>query len=137
MPQNVLQIIKYLVAGAWNTFFGIALYTLMILAFGESHYLLLVFLCNIIAITQSFVCYKIFVFKSKGNIFAEYLRVYVTYGIAMLLGLVCMYILVDLIHISAIIANIITTVCTIIITFFMHRDFTFKTNEDTAPDLKD
>lgn len=134
IPSDLLQLIKYVIAGCWNTLFGIGLYTGVILLFGEDHYLILGFLCNIIAITQSFFCYKLFVFKSKGNILKEYLKIYVTYGASMLFGLVAMYILVDYIHISAIYANIIVTGLTLVINFFMHKNFTFRQKNKTSDD---
>ena len=33
--------IKFIIVGAWNTLFGLGLYSLLIILFGESHYLLL------------------------------------------------------------------------------------------------
>ena len=124
--ENFNQIIKYLAVGIWNTVFGIGLYTGVILLLGEAHYLLLGFICNIIAITQAFLFYKFFVFKTKGNYLAEYLRTYITNGTSMLAGLVMMYILVSLLKLSAIYANIIVTGITVVINFFMHKGFTFK-----------
>jgi len=126
MYKNFDQIIKYILVGIFNTIFGISLYTGVILLLGESHYLLLGFICNIISITESFFCYKFFVFKTKGNYLSEYLKIYVTNGTSMLAGLVMMYILVSLLKISAIYANIIVTGMTVIINFFMHKGFTFK-----------
>ncbi len=128
MDNNLNQIFKYIFVGIFNTIFGIGLYTVVILIFGEAHYLLWGFICNIIAITQAFLFYKFFVFKTKGNYLAEYLRTYITNGTSMLTGLIMMYVLVSLLKISAIYANIIVTGITIIINFFMHKGFTFKKN---------
>ena len=119
MYSELNQIVKYILVGIFNTIFGIGLYTVVILLLGEAHYLLLGFICNIIAITQSFFSYKFFIFKTKGNYLAEYLRIYVTNGTSMLTGLVMMYILVSLLKISAIYANIIVTGTTVIINFFI------------------
>lgn len=128
MYKNFYQIIKYLAVGIWNTIFGISLYTLIILIFGETHYLLWGFICTIISITQSFFAYKFLVFKTKGNYLSEYLRIYITNGTSMLTGLILMYVLVSLLKNSAIYANIIVTGITVIINFFMHKGFTFKKN---------
>ena len=62
------QSIRYLTTGLWNTLFGILVYTALIKIFGENRYLLLAVLSNIISITNAYICYKIFVFKTKGNI---------------------------------------------------------------------
>lgn len=126
ISKDFVQLVKYILVGIFNTIFGIGLYTVVILLLGESHYLLLGFICNIIAITQAFLFYKLFVFKTKGNYLAEYLRTYITNGTSMFTGLVMMYILVSLLKISAIYANIIVTGITVVINFFMHKGFTFK-----------
>ena len=126
MSKEFVQLFKYLVVGCWNTFFGVSLYTIVILIFGEAHYLILGFLCNIVAITQSFFSHKLLVFKTKGNILKEYLRIYVTYSFSMLFGLIAMYILVDLMHIGAIYANLILTCFSVVLNFFLHKNFTFK-----------
>jgi putative flippase GtrA len=126
MREDFIKLLKYVLVGIWNTIFGVALYTAVILIFGEKHYLILSVLTNIIAITQSYLSYKFFVFKTKGSYIKEYLKIYVTYGVSMLISLLGMYVLVDFIKISAIYSNLIVTAITLIINFFMHKNFTFK-----------
>ena len=121
------QSIRYLITGGWNTVFGIVVYALLIKLFGENHYLLLAVLSNIISITNAYICYKIFVFKTKGNILKEYLKCYVVYGISMLLGLLILYIFVDLMHISPVISNIISVLLLTVVSFIGHRYFSFRT----------
>lgn len=121
------QAIRYLAAGIWNTVFGITLYAVLIKIFGENHYLLLAVLSNIISITNAYICYKLFVFKTKGNIIKEYLKCYIVYGISMLLGLLILYVLVDLMHLTPIISNIISVLLLTIVSFAGHRYFSFRT----------
>ena len=79
------QSIRYIITGIWNTVFGILVYALLIKLLGENHYILLAVVSNIISITNAYICYKLFVFKTKGNILKEYLKCYVVYGLSMLL----------------------------------------------------
>ena len=120
------QGIKYLITGCWNTLFGIAVYAGLIKLFGERYYLPLVVLSNIISITNAYICYKIFVFKTKGNIFKEYVKCYTVYGVSMLCSIVLMYIFVDLFKINAIASNIVITLLLTIISFFGHKYFSFN-----------
>ena len=60
------QGIRYVIVGGWNTVFGVGCYTLLLIIFGQKHYLLLGIFSNIIAVTNAFLCYKYFVFKTKG-----------------------------------------------------------------------
>ena len=42
---------------------------------------------NLIAITVAYFCYKIFIFKTRGNYWAEWMRCILVYGSALLPGL--------------------------------------------------
>lgn len=120
------QFVNYFSVGLWNTFFGIAFYTILLIIFGETHYIILCFLSNIISITNAYICYKIFVFKTKGNILKEYLRCYAVYGVSMILGPALMYIFVDKFKITAIISNLIVSTALCLISYFGHKTFSFK-----------
>ena len=64
--------VNYLLTGIWNTVFGIGLYTALLIIYGSKHYLLLGIISHTIAVTNAFLCYKYFVFKTSGNFFKEY-----------------------------------------------------------------
>lgn len=120
------QSIKYIITGVWNTVFGILVYALLIKLLGENHYILLAVVSNIISITNAYICYKLFVFKTKGNILKEYLKCYVVYGLSMLLGLLLLYVLVDIAGLNPVIANVISVLLLTIVSFIGHRYYSFK-----------
>jgi len=127
IPRCSLQFILYLLVGGWNTVFGIAVYAGLYHWLGNSvHYLILLIPSNILAITNAFACYKLFVFKTKGNVLREYSRCYVVYGGMMLVGAALMFGLVDGLHLPPVIANCACVAVTTIISYFAHRDFSFK-----------
>jgi len=116
----------YVVVGGWNTLFGVGLYTgVYFLMKDDVNYFVLLILCNIVAITNAYICYKLFVFKTKGNWLREYPRFCGVYGVAMLLGMGLIVLLVQLMHVHPVLANIATTALTVIVSFFGHKHVSF------------
>lgn len=120
------RVIRYLLAGGWNTLFGIGVYALLFRLFGEAvNYLMLLIPANIIAITGAFLTYKYIVFRTRGDGWGEYFRCYAVYGGAMLAGAAGMFVLVDLAGLPPVAANIVTTFVTVVCSYFGHRFFSF------------
>jgi putative flippase GtrA len=122
---NHKEKIRYLLVGAWNTLFGygafVVIYWLLPL-----HYMILVILTNIIAITNAYICYKLLVFKTQGNYLKEYLRFYVVYGGSMVLGLVLLPLFVEILRLHPVVAQTIIIPIGIIISYLGHRQFSFR-----------
>lgn len=118
---------RYLIVGGWNTVFGVAGYALLYQWLHERvNYLVLLVPANILAITNTFVCYKLFVFRTRGNILREYLRCYVVYGGMALLGFALMFILVDGLGLNPVAAQACCVPITIALSYFSHRNYSFK-----------
>lgn len=121
------QKINYLLVGGWNTLFGyisfIALYALFA---ARIHYLFLLALSNILAITNAYLGYKTFVFKTRGNYWREYLRFYMVYGAAMILNIILLPIGVELLKLSPLIAQTGFTLINILFSYFGHKRFSFS-----------
>ena len=89
------QFVRYVSVGVWNTVFGYCTFAACL--FGFSHllpqrflYLAVVvasLICTPLNITMAYFCYKIFVFRTKGNYLMEWLRCFAVYGLGMLPGL--------------------------------------------------
>ncbi|MEI6212273.1 MAG: GtrA family protein [bacterium] len=121
-----LAFLRYLLVGGWNTLFGVGVYALAYhLLHDRVHYLVLLIPCNILAITNAYVCYKLVVFRTRGNWLREYLRFYLVYGAALLMGIGGMVLLVQLLHMHPVWANILTTALTIVCSFFGHKRISF------------
>ena len=122
-----LQFLRYLAVGVWNTVFGMAVYAGLFHLLGHRvHYLVLLIPANILAITNSYVCYKLFVFNTKGNILREYFRCYVVYGGMMLAGAALMGALVEWIGLAPVVANCVCIAVTTVVSYLAHRNFSFK-----------
>jgi len=124
-PGEFRRVVRYLAVGGWNTLFGIAVYSALVLIFGERRYLLLGIPANVLAITNAFLCYKYIVFRSRGPFWAEYLKCYVVYGGMALVGMAELWLLVDCLGIPPICANIAATFANIVISYFGHKYFSF------------
>ena len=121
------EVIAYLISGGWNTFFGMGLYTIVYWLWGgKVHYMILTIPVNIAAITNAFLCYKLFVFRTKGNWLKEYLKCYLVYGTGMLSGMGLLWILVSLFKINPAVGNVIATGLVATASYFGHKYFSFR-----------
>jgi putative flippase GtrA len=119
--------IRFLFAGAWNTFFGYCIGLLLYESFSTRFHIVAISLvANIIAITSAFFTYKILVFKTRGNWLFEYLRCYITYGGMAIIGTVLIWLFVDILQIDFWIAQFIVIVITTGCSYFLHKIYTFS-----------
>ena len=133
--HRLWQPFAYLAVGGWNTLFGVGLYALAYaLLHHRVHYLVLLVFCNILAITNAYLCYKLLVFRTQGNWWREYLRFYLIYGAAMLLGMGLVVLFVQALGVHPVLANILTTALTVVCSFFGHRHVSFAPRR---PDTRD
>jgi putative flippase GtrA len=113
--------------GGWNTVFGYLVFLVLFLLFNRSiHYLLLLAASNILSITNAYIGYKIFVFKTKGNYLVEYLRFYLVYGAALLLNFILLLICVEFLHLSPPIAQGGLMFINVFFSYFGHKNYSFQ-----------
>ena len=118
---------RYLLAGGWNTFFGYAsgLFVYYLLH-DQCSIVLIGVLTYISAITMAFLTHKLFVFRTKGDWLAEYLRSYLVYGFSASIGVVALWLLVDKLLVSFWLAQLLVTLATVGITYIGHSRITFR-----------
>lgn len=117
--------IRYLAVGGFNTVFGYGLFALLNWALkdiGAYAYMLASLLANLIAISVAFLGYKWFVFRTRGNYLAEWLRCVGVYSTTILITLIGLPILVPILrrHLA------IMAVVTVIGSFFGHKHVSFR-----------
>ncbi len=130
------QFWRYLLTGAWNTLFGyatFALFTALFAPMGRNSYILAVIPSTLLNITVSFLGYKWFVFKTKGNYLREWIKCVAVYSSATLLNLALLPVLVITIrykfgleHQAPYIAGALLTGGTVILSFFGHKHISFR-----------
>jgi putative flippase GtrA len=93
LPQG--EVIRFLMVGIFNTAFSLGLYALCVLIFGRAFPRLskpiIADIASIITqpicITVAFLCYKHFVFRTKGNYLKEWLRCFAVYSVSIVASL--------------------------------------------------
>ena len=133
------QFFRYLMVGAVNTVFGFGCYAALtaLLQPRLSHgYIVANLLAGLINITFSYLGYKWFVFKTKGNYLREWTRAVAVYSTAILLGTALLPVLVFLIRhttrfdsAAPYIAGAVLIGFTTIYSFLGHRHFSFRSSE--------
>lgn len=121
--------IRYLLAGGWNTVFGYGIGVGLYMALSSKlHIAIIAAIGNILAITMSFLTYKLFVFKTTGNWLVEYGRSYLVYGFMALLSIVLLWILIDYLGVDIWYAQAFVIIFTVGISYLGHKFFTFRVN---------
>ncbi|MFA6104532.1 MAG: GtrA family protein [Victivallaceae bacterium] len=124
---EVDKVVRFLITGVWNTLFGVLVYIVLYEGLKQwVNYLVLAVPANILAITNAYICYKLFVFKTRGNIVREYLRFYVVYGGAMLMGMALMFGMVSGLGLNPVISQILCVPISLIFSYCSHRNYSFR-----------
>lgn len=126
--------VRYLAAGVLNTvvgyFLGVGLYYLLA---PEMHVVLIGAIANVLAISFSFVNYKMFVFQTQGGWLREYLRSYLVYGSMAVMGIVVLWILIDGLGLPIWIAQAVAILVTVVVSYLGHARYTFSLAEGAEP----
>ncbi|HWA93859.1 MAG TPA: GtrA family protein [Terracidiphilus sp.] len=130
------QFLRYLFVGGFNTVFGYGLFALLnwvFTGYGSYSYMYAAVLANLLAITVSYLGYKWFVFRTRGNYLIEWLRCLGVYGSSMLISLAGLPILVPVLrHLlgrpeqASYIAAAIMTLVTVVFSFVGHKNISFR-----------
>lgn len=120
---------KYFLVGGFNTVFGyLATVSLYYSLEHKFHIIIIGVIANVICITESFLTYKFLVFKSTDSWIYEYFRCYAVYGVSIVLGLLGIWVLVDLMSVPFWLAQAGLLIVSVTVSFFGHKNFTFKDN---------
>jgi putative flippase GtrA len=130
---------RYLVVGIGNTLFGygtFALLTAMLTPVVPHAYLIAAVIANLLNITFSFLNYKWFVFKTKGNYLREWCRCVMVYSGGIAISLLLLPVLVLVIrrglHLETsapYIAGAVLTAVNVVYSFLGHKKISFRSAE--------
>jgi putative flippase GtrA len=135
------EVFRFLMVGGFNTAFSLALYSGFVLLFG--HLLphtgkpliadIAFVLSTPLSITVAFLCYKHFVFRTKGNYLKEWLRCFAVYSVSFPMGLVILpaathfFQHLEFTRVYApFLAGIVNSIIIACYSYFAHKKFSFK-----------
>jgi len=129
------QLGRYLLVGTWNAIFcygTFALFTALLDRHIPASYMAASLVSSVLNITVSFLGYKWFVFKTRGNYLKEWARCLVVYSGGILLGLVLLPPTVFLVkyltgnpRAAPYIAGVILLGMQVVLSFLGHKRFSF------------
>lgn len=123
------QFVRYLLTGGVNTAFSYGVYvafTWFLSGYVRGAYMFAAVFGNVLTISFSYLNYKFFVFKTRGNYLREYLRAYVVYGGVALLGLALLPFLVEVLGVNPYLAPLVIIPVTVLCSFFGHKHYSFR-----------
>lgn len=119
--------IRYVLVGIWNTIFSYLAFVFLYFFLKEKlHYVLILVVSQIVGLTNAYVCYKLFVFKTKGNVIREYFRFYLVYGSTFLVNLILIFIFVEVLGASPLISQAVIALIVVTMAYVGHSRFSFN-----------
>jgi putative flippase GtrA len=135
------EVIRFLMVGGFNTVFSLVLSSGLVVALsrmlphrGKPLIVDLAFAISTpIAITVAFLCYKHFVFRTRGNYLKEWLRCFAVYSVSFPMGLLILPAFTHLFQRGALtrvyapyLALIVNSLIIACYSYFAHKKFSFR-----------
>lgn len=123
--------LRFLVAGAFNTAFGLAAFPALyfMLSGLTLHYLVILSISQAICVTVAFLTNKYLVFRTSGDHLREYVR-FVTFHISyFLINLAALPLLVEFAGMNPVWAQTMFAVLVIVSSYFWHSRITFRSGK--------
>lgn len=81
---------------------------------------------TVINVTMAYLCYKFFVFKTRGNYLREYARFYAVYAVPIGIGFVLLPFLIEVAHLNAYLSQAGVMLVGVICSYLGHKHFSFR-----------
>jgi putative flippase GtrA len=120
--------LRFLVAGAANTAFGIALYPALLWGVPAlaTHYLIALGIAQALSLCFAFTTYKLGVFRTRGNLAREFGKFASLYLVNYAANWAALPLLVELAQIPPVVAQLAFTAALIVGSWFWHSRVTFR-----------
>ena len=122
-----IRLIRYIIVGAWNSVFGLALLFWMKIYIFKNTNLFLVFTCSsLISTSQSFMTHRFFIWKSNAALRREVIRFFVVSVSTFLINLLLLLLLVDVLHLPLIACQLCLTLSIALFVYLMLGSWVFR-----------
>lgn len=126
------QKIRYLVVGGYNTAFGYGCFALLWWLFHQKlHYIILLLISHVLSVINAYLGHRKLVFRSNGQWFKEFLKFNVVYLASLIFNLIALPVLVSECNLHPLLGQAIVMVVTVILSYTMHNNVTFKRSAES------
>ena len=123
--KTIKEFIQFGIVGCSNTIISLVIYYGLIAI--NINYIIAYSIGFIISVLNSYYWNNKYVFKNKkNNVKSKLLKSYIAYGATFLLSNGLLYLQVDILHLSELIAPLISLCITIPLNFLLNKYWTFK-----------
>ena len=118
---------SYLLVGLWNTIAAYSFFAgLYYYLHNHLNYLIILAISQICGLTNAYICYKIFVFKTKGNVLKEYIKFCLVYGGTFIANLFFISIFVGALGFNIYLCQAIISMVVVVLAYLGHEYFSFS-----------
>jgi len=119
------QFIKFGIVGVSNTLISLAVYYLLV--FLGMHYLIAHAIAFVLSVLNAYYWNRKYVFDSaKQNTKNQLVKIYIAYGATFLLSLLLLFLMIDILDISHLIAPLINLAITVPLNFLLNKFWVFR-----------
>lgn len=121
--------VRFVIVGGFNTAFGYALFVAIELTIGKhAGYLVSLYGSYAIATIVAFALHRHFTYRvtGTGNIVIDFLRFQSVYVVSLIINTIALPVLVELVHLPALVAQAMIVVVTTLVSYFGHKLFSFR-----------
>jgi len=125
--QRRREQILYLVVGGWNTLFGYGIWALSeYLLHDYLHYLVILILSWPFSVANAYVCFRVFVFRSKEQVRRELPRFLLVYVASLCVTLLALPVLLHTLPFNIYVIQAGYTAVVVVLTYLGHKFFSFR-----------
>jgi putative flippase GtrA len=117
---------RYLLVGGYNTVIGYGIFAALYLFLGHQiHYLALLLFSHVIAVTNAYHAYRLFVFRHGKTGLHSYLRFHSVYLVSLGFNLIALPFFVEIVHFGPMLSQAIVLTITVVMSYILHKRFSF------------
>lgn len=132
LPADSRERIAYVIGGVWNTLFAYAVFALLWMLAGDTWpYWLILVATSVIGAINAFIIQRQLVFRSQGNVLAEFGRFSLVYVVIGVLNIVAFPALVQGLDLDPYVSQAIFTVFVIVAGYLANKYFSFRAASGT------
>ena len=124
LQETIIQFVKFGIVGVSNTLIAFGVY--YILYFSDVHYLIANLIGWAVGVVNGFYWNNKYVFKASGDWLGILFKTYMSYGVSFLTGMAMLYVVVELLKVSPVVAPILCLLVTVPLNFLLNKFWAFK-----------